>query len=89
MKAGEPGKVTSEKMRERLSDIFTKILVNRNFRSVSAPEKELFANMNLSNYTYTLGQNNEYEFSKLLNHMITACLNEGRKKPMDQMVFDK
>ena len=76
-------------MRERLSDIFTKILVNRNFRSVSAPEKELFANMNLSNYTYTLGQNNEYEFSKLLNHMITACLNEGRKKPMDQMVFDK
>ena len=88
VKAGEPGKVTSEKMRERLSDIFTKILVNRNFRSVSAPEKELFANMNLSNYTYTLGQNNEYEFSKLLNHMITECLNEDRKKPMDTMVFD-
>ena len=88
MKAGEPGKVTSEKMRERLSDIFTKILVNRNFRSVSAPEKELFANMNMSNYTYTLGQNNEYENSKLLNHMITECLNEDRKKPLDTMVFD-
>ena len=55
---------------------------------MSAPEKELFANMNLSNYTYTLGQNNEYEFSKLLNHMITECLNEDRKKPLDTMVFD-
>ena len=44
--------------------------------------------MNMSNYTYTLGQNNEYENSKLLNHMITECLNEDRKKPLDTMVFD-
>ena len=87
VKAGESGKVTYEKVRERVSDMFTRILVNRNFRSQGAPEKELYANMNLSNYTYTLGKNG-YEFSDLLNHMIAECLKEGMDKPLDKMAFD-
>ena len=88
VKAGESGKVTYEKVRERVSDMFTRILVNRNFSSQGASEKELFANMNLSNYTYMLGKNKEYEFSGLLNHMIAKCLKEDMKKPLDKMVID-
>ena len=88
IKAGEPGKVTYEKMRDRISDMFTRILVNRNFKSLGVSEKELFANMNMSNYTFMIGKNNEFEFSKLLNHMIAKCLSEDEKKPLEEMVFD-
>ena len=86
MKTADPeGNVSYEKLRSKLSEMLIKILVGRNFKSEGFDERELLGNKYFNNYLMSVGYENSFKFTGMLNRMIAACLKEARDLPKDRM----